>query len=472
MRRLAAFILLSTSCWAACAAHTYTVGTGKDYPGATGVADAIAAVKAACGYEVYFGGTQTISVYAAGGPYSAIPGDTYTLYSTATYPLIITAAPGESPVFNCGGSTAPLIELDSNYATFNGFEITACGGIYSGAPVTNVTISNNYIHDTVGSYWAINPNGSQTNWWVHHNRIVNVAGGGIGVQGNALIEYNEVGPTTAGALTQITCGNAGVSCTIRNNIAYGIGPTSNIMVNFLQYYAATVSGNVSYYNGVGFDASTTGSSSNLATFSHNIAAYSAHYVTNCEGGGGACWTNTDHALILKDEGSSGLSSVEYDSVSSVASTLSLTSSILWGDSTISPNTHLISVAALNSLYSDYNVFNKTGSFNTAQDTSGPTYYATLAAWQATGRDTHTVQTDPRFVGSISLLRTASQVFPECPTIECRLAKIRHNYTPTNLALKGTGCAWNGTTCVPDHSDIGPVPVTVYDAPGITGGGVY
>jgi hypothetical protein len=459
MRRLAAFILFSASCWAACSSPaTYTVGTGKTYANVTA---ALAGVVSACGSSA-FGGTQTISVYAAGGPYSDtntyIPG--WSITPTASYPLIITAAPGESPVYNCGGSATNLFWVDINYFVLTGFEITGCGPITSDGASSGITIYNNYIHDSKG---GIQPNSTETNWWVHHNRIVNVPIG-ISVGGNALIEYNEVGPTTGGSATQIGCGSEGVSCTIRNNIVYGAGSQSGSAI--WNYYAATVSGNVSYYNRYGnvVEASTSG---DTVTASHNIMAYPSNYGCHCEGGGGACWENVDHALCLKD-----LTGYPVALNSSVASSLSFTSSISWADSTVNGSDRDLSVNNLASLYSDYNVFVKTGTPGTAIVTGTTTLYAALSDWQATGHDAHTVQVDPRFVGSVGLLNTSAQVFPECPTIECRLAKIRHNYTPTNLALKGTGCAWNGTACVPDHSDIGPVPVTVYDAPGITGGGVY
>ena len=462
MRRLAAFVLFSASCWAACATHTYTVGTGKDYPGASGIADALAAVASACGYQTPFAGTQTISVYATGGPYSA-PGNTWPSLPTASYRLVITAATGESPVVNCGGSTSHFLDFAGPHMTFTGFEVTACGGLWTdNNPATGVTIYQNYLHDMVGTSAAIFDGGGPTvNWWIHHNRITN-APLGITVQGNALIEYNEVGATTGTSATQISCGSAGVSCTIRNNIVYGAGSQSGSAI--WNYTAATVSGNVSYYNRYGnvVEAATSG---DTVTASHNIMAYPSNYGCHCEGGTGACWENVDHALCLKDLGGKPVS------LGSTAPSLSFTSSISWSDSTLSGNSRNASVGSLNSIYSDYNVFVKTGTPGTALS-DGPVLYATLADWQAAGKDTHTVQTDPRFVGDVGLLNTSAQVFPECPTIDCRLAKIRHNYTPTNLALKGTGCAWNGTACVPDHSDIGPVPVTVYSAPGITGGGVY
>jgi hypothetical protein len=466
MRRLAAFILFSASCWAQCnSPATYTVGTGKQYPATTGIADALAAISAACGYHSPFGAAQTISVYAAGGPYSA-PGTTWPLLPTVANPLLITAAPGESPVINCGGSTAYVLQIEGPYHTFTGFEVTACGGIYSDYNVGGATtISYNYIHDMAGSSGAINPNGPQTNWWVHHNRIVNVPTG-INVGGNALIEYNEVGPTTGSSATQIACGSEGVSCTERNNYVYGAGaqPGSAIW----NYSAASVYGNVSQSNRYGNVVETT-SSGDTVTASHNIMAYPSNFGCHCEGGSGACWESVDHALCIGVSTSAGGIPVVLGSTA--ASSLSFTSSISWADST--PNLAPVYNVDANvgTIYSDYNVFNKVSGLNTAIST-GPVLYATLANWQATGNDTHTVQVDPRFVGSVGLLNTSARVFLECPTIECRLGKIRHNYTPTNLALKGAGCAWNGTTCVPDHSDIGPVPVTVYDAPGMTGGGVY
>ena len=125
--------------------------------------------------------------------------------------------------------------------------------------------------------------------------------------------------------------------------------------------------------------------------------------------------------------------------------------------------------------SDYNLWWVTGTVHSEGVAEvANTNYATLSAYQAAGWDTHSFSANPRIIGDPDLLATSSQVFPECPTIECRLAKIRRNYMPTNLALKGKGCAWNSSamTCTPDHSDIGPVPITVYNAPGITGGGVY
>ena len=466
MRRLAAFILFAASCWAACnSPATYTVGTGKTY--AT-VADALAAMVTTCGYTVPFGATQTVSVYAAGGPYGAVAGETWPLAPTATNQLIITAAPGENPVFNCGGSTANLLNISTPYTAFKGFEATGCGRIFSGDPHPNVEVSYNYIHDSsaMGSA-AIFNNAASTGWWVHHNRIVNVPLG-ILVKGNALIEYNEVGATTGLTAEQINGGSTGVSCTIRNNIVYGAGSQSGSGV-WADGAPAVISGNVIYYNYDGFVVANSGPS-DLATASNNIVAYPSNHGCHCEGGLGGCWENVDHDLCLKDFGGYP---VDLASTNFSPPTISFTSSISWADTALSAvSRNMMVTSTPNTVYSDYNIFMKTGTPYTAVSTGGTVTYAALADWQATGRDTHTVQVDPRFVGSVGLLNTADRLFPECPTIECRLAKIRHNYTPTNLALKGTGCAWNGTTCVPDHSDIGPVPVTVYDAPGITGGGAY
>jgi hypothetical protein len=147
------------------------------------------------------------------------------------------------------------------------------------------------------------------------------------------------------------------------------------------------------------------------------------------------------------------------SSSGAASASSIKDSISWTDGTVNSadrNINPASVAAFGGGV-DYNDYWRTGSPLTQVGYVGGVAYTSLETWRAgTGLDTHTQAVDPLLVGSPDLLATSAQVCPACSSIEDRLAFIRVNYTPTNLALKGAGS---------DGKDIGPIPITIFNAPG-------
>jgi hypothetical protein len=441
------------------------------------------AVKTACG-TANFGATQTILVYTSGGPYAAIGQTSYVggtwnahLNPTATYPLVIRAATpwyrgssGIAPVVNCGGSSDAFLAQWSSYISISGLEITNCATALNSwdASEAYITLTGSYVHDMASSgYYAINPAATNSHWTVKDNYFYNVPRG-INVMANSDVEFNEINTTTAG--NAIQDGSATAGSTIANNIAYLCNVSNGSGV--WSYYPNAVSGNVVYLCKYGTQTGAT--SSPGTTFYGNIDVDNG-YNCHCEAGGADCFFVRTHSLCYY--ATAGAEEwLSTKTTGNVAGAV-LADNIAWTNSSAQgADLNLRPSTTASVLYLGTNAYYETGQAFSALSTvlnSGQPY-TSLSSWQAaTSMDAGSFEANPRLVGDPNLLVNATgQVFPNAVSIEARLAMIRRNYMPTNLALKGKGCAWNGTTCVPDHSDIGPVPVTVYDAPGITGGGVY
>jgi len=494
MRPLLLLAILSTPLWATGAGLYCVTSDGLTPAHVDGLSDctasktynSISAAKDALNTDqgtVPFTATQTIRVYP--GTYTAI-GYTYKTYGvylvpTATYSWIITGvSPSQSitgkPLISCGGATTDAISIyRSPYVTVEGFEVTNCRSAVtfgSAGTADHATVAYNYIHGITG--FAIQGQASATNAWVHHNTVGADVAYGIypSVNTHWLIEYNEVKGSTAGNL--INSGGAtspGSGMTVRNNILYGgvISVASGVQSG--NYDA--ISDNVSYDNRYGIQSQI--SSSPGPTLSNNIVVanlWTCHY----ECGTSNCFGLMQHNFCYRSTNGTSGGQVMRINTSGTGSQAYEINNISWPNKAVGQYDRNIfsSIQPAGSM-SDYNLWWVTGTVHSEGVAEvANTNYATLSAYQAAGWDTHSFSANPRIIGDPDLLATSSQVFPECPTIECRLAKIRRNYMPTNLALKGKGCAWNSSamTCTPDHSDIGPVPITVYNAPGITGGGVY
>ena len=424
-----------------------TNGGGGSY---STIAAALAALKTDQGANP-FTAAQTIRVYS--GTYGAI-GDTFVkwpgkLTPTAAYPLTIAAAADNLPVINCGSATVDGITLYSPYVTIGGFEITNCRYAVSfGTGGDYATIRTNHIHDVTG-YAAIY--GAPSYAYIHHNYIHDVPRGMM-LGGNVEAAFNEIAHTTAGNLISSNTG----SSSIHDNIAY-----NGYVVNASGIWAShgdAVTNNVTYSNRYGIQSQVTTAPG--PTITGNISVNNL-YDCHCEGAPVACYMDLIHNFCYRATNGQAI----RQNAGTGAATSTIKDNISWANATINSLDKNIFVSSAAQLaVCDYNSFWKTGPALTGQ--SANTTYATLSAWHAaTGLDAHSIEADPRVVGKVDLLATTAQICPPpaCTTIEQRLAYIRRNYAPTNLLLKRAG---------DDHADIGPVPITIYNAPGITGGGVY
>lgn len=458
MQRIILALLLVSPAWGA----TYCVKAGGTTPaGCTSAYTTIALAKAAViAVEGHtdFVATETILVYDSDTPYAPI-GDTYApswpnkLAPTATHPLIIQAAPGNSPVIDCGGrgGTTDVITLSSPYITLSGFELQNCRyAVNLGAGATYSTVDHNKIHD-MGGYAALY--GTPDHLSAHHNTIYSVLRG-IVLGGYSEVSFNEISASTAGNL--ITSGTVGNN-RIHDNILYNAYAANGSGVQTGQ--SDVVYDNVSYTNRYGIQSQIITAPGPI--FQRNIAVNNA-YSCHCEGGSNPCFVTMDRNFCYR----STLGQALRENSGSSTPGAVWTNNIAWGNSVNSLDKPIFVSALVQILYSNRNVFVKTGTMNTALQGTGNVQYATLTAWQATGFDADSIEgQNPRLVGDPNLLVTTAQICPSpaCTTIEQRLAFIRRNYAPTNLALKGRAS---------DGSDPGPVPITIYNAPGITGGGVY
>ena len=483
MRTLIACLTLSGVAWAGtCATPTvYTVGSGQTYATIT---LALAAVKTDCPYSSgNFTAAKTISIYNGTYTESGLnttnnPSWNNILLPTATYPLTFSAAAGNSPIIDCGGGANDFIADYSPYVTFDHLEIKNCRRAvftsqeFTGSPCGYATISNNYIHDmTSTGYYAIGNAGVThcSRLKIHDNYLVNVVKGIVAGPYDD-VEYNEVNTSTSADLISDDSLGGASAATIANNIAYYGANASTAGV--LSIYATPITGNVTYHNRYGTE--TLAVSSPGPTFSGNIDVDNLYNCHDESAGGQAYFVRTHSFCYYATSGSELW--VNPNNSGFIAGVV-LENNLSWSNAAAQSfdyNVRVVSDASF--LYEGNNAYNETGqTFRGLDMAKNSGYqYTSLATWQAgTGMDTTSLEANPRLVGDPNLLVAATgQVFTSCANIECRLGKIRRNYMPTNLALKGKGCAWNGSSCVADHSDIGAVPITIYDAPGITGGGAY
>ena len=493
MRKLIFALLLSTLPAWCVGAGTYCVTADGAVPSPnphnclagktfTTLALALAALNAEQGATA-FSATQTIYISPGTYTYSGLVQVGFIstgkfLAPSATYPLVITSASGAQavpggtqPIISCTTTSVEPLYLYASYMTVQGIEFTHCKDAItfgSTGPRSNETIAYNYIHAT-GSNASIvsSASGIGAGTWVHHNILASV-GAGISWIGAAwTVEFNEIGITTNG--NGIASGGLSI---IRNNIIYGTYITTGSGIQGGNN--DTITGNVGYDDRYCIQSQITAAPG--PTFTNNICVanmWTCHY----EGGASSvyglmqhnfCYRSTnagvpaDSGQVQRIGAGPGSAAFEINNIS-------------WPSQAVSVNDKNIYAGSMAASMSDYNDWWLTGTPGRVIAGFDSANYTSLSAFQAgTGWDTHSFSANPRILGDPDLLVATTQVFPECPNIECRLAKIRRNYMPTNLALKGKGCTWNASamTCTPDHSDIGPVPITVYNAPGITGGGVY
>ncbi len=419
-----------------------------------------------------FTATQNIFV-SSGGTYPAM-GSLGTLVPTATYRLNIVAdtvvqpfggAAGQ-PKIDCGGSSIDNATIYTGFTTISGFDIGNCGKAFqwgTGGDRSHDEISYNYIHDLPTAYAALYYNSATyvTNNRIHHNYFVNVVRGLYVLASAVTVEFNEFNTTTGGNMV-----TSSGSWTVRNNIGYHAYVT---LGSFILAGAGDLdTGNVGYANRY----CTQGGAGTVGTVISNNICVANIWTCHYEAGAGAAAGVTQHSFCYRGTvpgGATGGQVMRMSGSPASGWTSAEINNICWPNQTVSSGDGgLYSLATTTGAMSDYNVYWLTGTpgAHAIANVAGISY-KTLAAAKASGMETHSINVNPRIVGDPDLLATTSQVYPECPTIECRLGKIRRNYMPTSLALKGTGCAtWTGS-CTPDHSDIGPVPITLYDAPGAT-----
>jgi hypothetical protein len=451
--------------------NPHNCAAGKTY---TQISGALSALGTDQGTTTF---TATQTIWVSPGTYTAIGliGNSPALAPTSTYPLIISSDTGAQaypggpqPVVDCGGTSSIVAAtFYSPYVTVRGLEITDCKNFFEWGSTggrNNETISYNYLHANATSIAIENSKpGIGTGTWIHHNIITNVGSAIVGQPGYT-IEFNEISATTAGG----AIGSNGPS-TVRNNILYNLNITNG---SGIQGGNSDVdSGNVVYDARYCIQSGATTSPG--PTFLRNICVanmWTCHY----EAGTNPVFGLMQHSLCYRSTNAGAPTNsgqVQRISTTSPATTAAFQiNNIAWPNKAVTQSDLALYSGIMANSMTDYNVWWVTGTIGSEGMASGSPNYASLAAFQATGWDTHSTMTNPRLLGNPDLLATTGQVFPECPNIECRLAKIRRNYMPTNLALKGKGCAtWTGS-CTRDHSDIGPVPITLYDAPGGVGPG--
>jgi hypothetical protein len=423
----------------------------------TEIGAALDQLKADQGATAYTA-TQTIRVWA--GTYPAVENTHLSsMNPTATYKLIVEAAPGSTPLID-GGAAAECFAPAVSYTVLTGFEITNCGSVrlYKDHP----EISYSYFHDTTG-YAALFSTSATNGLKAHHNTFFrNLRGISLAAGTDCEIYLNEVGTTTAGnGITGCSTGGNG----IRDNITYngnivnasGIQPQSGDLIE----------GNISYNNRYGMQTLATTVNPILRRNIQVANMYNGH----CEGGAGDCPEILEHNFSYAAgwPGATGGAEMWVATRSDASPLTHIYSNISWANGSYfaaDRNVRMITTAAIAGL--DRNVYWKTGNPKTAVagNLNNGQPYNTLAEWQAgSGLDTHTIEADPRIMGDPDLLVTNAQVFPDAPSIEERKRRIDINYMSTNLALKGRGCSWNGSVCVEDGSDPGPHAITTFPTPG-------
>ena len=92
------------------------------------------------------------TLYLRGGVYSGVSGLHWSRSGTVNSPVVISAYPGEHPVFNGNGANS-LFVMGSQYTIIDGLEITnyQLWGIQVGSGSSNVTIRNCYLHNILAA---------------------------------------------------------------------------------------------------------------------------------------------------------------------------------------------------------------------------------------------------------------------------------------------------------------------------------
>lgn len=407
------------------------------------------------------------------GAFSVFP-----MVPTASFHIIFTAnaglipaggcTAGGCPVIDCGGG-ATSVALAANspgYLEVHNWELRNCGQAVTGAAMAGIVVQQTYIHDltaTSNLYSIVTGSGGTFD----HVWITNAKGG---ISGN-------------GAFTYIKCyGMTGVSCisppsgatSTYSNVLCANGTNTNATSCILAV-AGDVAGTTPLTGNIGY-ASKYGMQSMVNTGISPIFAYdlSINNVFNCHGEGGAAALEMNRAHELCYFAGTG-AEIRQNATSGTATSqacgeLSITNGTNNG---LDANVFQSDPGMFANAAIDYNNYWNVGtSVNVSKIGSPSTQYATLALWQAAlnggaspGPDLHSQFADPRFVGNISMLNTTSDVCNNGESIESCINRIRKNFIPTNLALKGKGASSNGTVCVADGSDPGPIPITVFASPG-------
>jgi len=389
----------------------YEVGSGKTYSTITA---ALAQLYTDVGSNA-FTETQTIRVYD--GTYTETVAPDTNLNPTADYGLVIEAAAGNSPVID-GESTRVngIYVLTIDYVTSDGFTVKNCttNGIYyysksrHGIIKNNVCYSNGHgIHVyTSSTYATVNNNFSFSNtgdgiWFenashygtVHSNNCYLNGNSGIDIKASTnmnIYNCNCYSNSTygmnfrSGANSDTVCG-----CICYSNTSHGIyaqSTNSNLTIHDCIFYSnldgvrASNTAGVVFYNNYCYSNSSNGLL--IYTNSTNSIAYNNVCIfnkiglqfNNATGGkiyNNTCALNTNNA-IYGNSGATGLTSKN-----NILYQVNGAACAFYG--------------ASSGLSTDYNCFYFSG---TAVPVSG---YATLALWQATGRDLNSINSDPLFL---------------------------------------------------------------------------
>ena len=360
---------------------------------------------------------------------------------------------------------APIIEgfyVYVPYVSFLGMKVNGADAVGYDASASHGVVANCDIYNSTGQ--AIFAAGS--NFWAHDNYIHDVTtanGGGISILATGgLVEYNEV----VGAAFPIGSLDDTV---VRHNIVCCESRTEGMSTGFV---AGALSDNVAWglYHCI---------QPNNGTAATGVICVNNEWGQHYESGAGGVVT---HGLVTGCLNLGGNHCDDYYAAYASANPFWTYASIGVMPYAAQGVPQVILAHDIGRwAESDFNdFFAPPGSNALIAQIQSPValYEGSLAAWQSdSGLDAHSVSVNPRFVAitdppALALGSIGRFTCTGCTTVAQKLRALHRAYMPTNLLLKGKGCAWNGSACVPDHSDIGPVPVTVYDAPGITGGGVY
>ena len=92
------------------------------------------------------------TLYLRGGVYSGVSGINWSKSGAVNSPVVISAYPGEQPVFNGNGATWLLLTEGSQYTVINGLEVTnyTAWAVQVAGNSSYLTIRNCYLHNILG----------------------------------------------------------------------------------------------------------------------------------------------------------------------------------------------------------------------------------------------------------------------------------------------------------------------------------
>ena len=376
--------------------------------------------------------------------------------SSATNTITVKPDTGFTPIIDG-------FETYVGYVTFSGMKVNGGGGIGFDTAASHGVVTNCEIYNTTN--YAISSSGA--NFQAHDNYIhdiANASGGngiylGSGATGS-VVQYNEVvtGSFPISGLTDTVIAHNIVCCETRT-----AGQSDG-------FQAGVISDNVAWSL---FHCMQPVNGTNATSLICVNTEWGQHYES---GTGGV----VQHGLVTGCANLVGTNHCDdYYAGYASANTLYVYSSvgIMPYASQAAPQVVLAYSAPGRLAGSDFNNFytppHTSPSTNAliAQIQNPSKYDSTIAAWQSdSGFDAHSVSVDPRFMSITDPVSMSRFTCTGCTTVAHKLATLKRAYTPTNIALKGRGCAWNGSTCVLDRSDIGAVQMTVWDTFGGFGSG--